>query len=64
MSDLVKDKTLFLTVNGEKYKGLWNYILKSDGLYISINIPEPATYAVIFGLLALGFAVRRNLRRK
>ena len=64
LGDLVCGETLFLTVNGETYNGLWDYELKNDGLYVLINIPEPATYAVIFGLLALGFAVRRNLRRK
>ena len=61
LSDLVCGETLFLTVNGETYKGLWDYELKNDGLYVLINIPEPATYAIIFGVLALGFAVRRNL---
>ena len=64
LNGLVQDKTLLLTVNGEKYDGLWNYIVKSDGLYVSINVPEPAAFAAIFGLLALGFAARRNLKRK
>lgn len=64
LNDLVRDKTLLLTVNGEKYDGLWDYIVKSDGLYVSINVPEPATFAAIFGLLAFGFAARRNLKRK
>ena len=64
LGDFVKSKTLFLTVNGKKFSGAWDYALKSDGLYISLNIPEPATYAVVFGLLAMGVAVRRNLKRR
>lgn len=63
LSDFVKDKTLFLTVNGEKFSGAWEYALKSGGLYISLNIPEPATYAAIFGLLALGFAAWRKRKQ-
>ena len=64
LGDFVPNKTLFLNVNGKKFSGAWSYALKSDGLYISLNIPEPAAYAVVFGLLAMGVVVRRNLKRR
>lgn len=64
LGDFVPNKTLFLTVNETKFSGAWSYALKSDGLYISLNIPEPAAYAVVFGLLAMGVVVRRNLKRR
>ena len=62
LNNFVKDETLFLTVNGEKFNGAWNYAIKGNDLSISINVPEPATYAAIFGALALAFAAYR--RRK
>lgn len=61
-NNFIKDETLFLTVNGEKFNGAWNYAVKGNDLSISINVPEPATYTAIFGALALGFAAYR--RRK
>lgn len=62
LGDLIKDKTLLLTVNGEKFNGSWDYAVNGNELSISINVPEPATYAAIFGALALAFAAYR--RRK
>ncbi len=62
LNNFVKDETLFLTVNGEKFNGAWNYAVKGNDLSISINVPEPATYAAIFGALALAFAVYRRRR--
>lgn len=62
LNNFVKDETLFLTVNGEKFNGAWGYAIKGNELSISINVPEPATYAAIFGAIALGFAAYR--RRK
>lgn len=62
LNNFVKDETLFLTVNGKKFNGAWNYAVKGNDLSISINVPEPATYAAIFGALALGFVAYR--RRK
>lgn len=62
LGDLIKDKTLLLTVNGEKFNGAWDYAVKGNELSISINVPEPATCAAIFGALALAFAAYR--RRK
>lgn len=61
-NNFIKDETLFLTVNGEKFNGAWNYAVKGNDLSISINVPEPATYTAIFGALALGFVAYR--RRK
>lgn len=38
------------------------YMLSDDGfIYIYVPIPEPATYAAIFGALALGLSL--SLRR-
>ena len=62
LNNFVKDETLFLTVNGEKFNGAWDYAIKGNELSISINVPEPSTYAAIFGALALAFAAYR--RRK
>lgn len=62
LNNFIKDETLFLTVNGEKFNGAWDYTVKGNELSISINVPEPATYAAIFGALALAFAAYR--RRK
>lgn len=62
LEDLLKDGNLFLTVLGKKFNGSWDYAIKDNNLLISINVPEPATYAAIFGALALAFAAYR--RRK
>lgn len=62
LNNFVKDETLFLTVNGEKFNGAWDYAIKGNELSISINVPEPATYAAIFGALALAFAAYRRRR--
>lgn len=62
LNNFIKDETLFLTVNGEKFNGAWDYAIKGNDLSISINVPEPATYAAIFGALALAFAVYRRRR--
>ncbi len=58
-----KNKDIFLTVNGEKYTGAWDFV--TDGNQLSVNlmaVPEPAEWAMIFGAVALGFAFYR--RRK
>lgn len=62
LEDLLTDGNLFLTVLGKKFNGSWDYAIKDNNLLISINVPEPATYAAIFGALALAFAAYR--RRK
>ena len=60
LEDLLKDGNLFLTVLGKKFNGSWDYAIKDNNLLISINVPEPATYAAIFGALALAFAAYRR----
>ena len=62
LENLLKDGNLFLTVLGKKFNGSWDYAIKGNNLLISINVPEPATVAAIFGAVALAFAVYR--RRK
>ena len=61
--DAIKpNQTLFLNVNGATYAGDWKYEIKGNSLNILINVPEPSTYAMIFGAIAIGFAAYR--RRK
>ena len=64
LSDLVKGKTLLLTVLGEKFGGAWDYTIDGKSLSLSISsIPEPAEYAAIFGSLAIAFAFMRRRRQ-
>ena len=61
--DTIKpNQTLFLNVNGAAFAGDWKYEIKGNSLNILINVPEPSTYAMIFGVIALCFAAYR--RRK
>ena len=63
LDDFVIDSTLFLTLNGTSYDKAWSYYIKDNQMFIEAGqVPEPATYAAIFGALALGFAALR--RRK
>lgn len=62
LDSLETGKTLLLNINGATYTGDWKYETKDNSLNILINVPEPAEWAMIFGVLALGFAVYR--RRK
>ena len=63
LEDFVKDKTLFLSLNNKKYDGVWGYAVRDNQFIITVGqIPEPATYAAIFGVLTLAFAAYR--RRK
>ncbi len=50
--------------NGDQYEMLYDETTKSysAGEYIGTVVPEPSTYAMIFGALSLGFAMYR--RRK
>lgn len=58
---LVKGENLILKQNGLEFNDdFWAFEVRSDGLYISV--PEPSTYAVVIGAIALAFAVYR--RRK
>jgi len=63
--DTLPKDNIILNVNGTAYdSNKWgiNFDPTTGNLDISVNVPEPATYAAIFGALALGFAVYR--RRK
>ena len=59
--DFVLDKTIFLYLNGVAFTKEWNYIVKDNSLIITA-VPEPATYAAVFGALALALAVARRRR--
>ena len=64
-TDSLKKENVILNVNGEEYdSSKWNFDFDSStgALNINVNVPEPAEWAMIFGVLALGFAVYR--RRK
>ena len=63
LSEFVKDETLFLSLNGEKFSGEWDYAIDNNKFIINISqVPEPAAYAITFGILAFVLAARR--RRK
>ena len=54
---------IYFTNNGEELNGDWDLFVKGKWLVVSYTaVPEPATYAAIFGALALAFAAYR--RRK
>ena len=58
---LKKGSTLMLLVNGKEFDTDWTFTIRDNKLWI-MSVPEPATYAAIFGALALAFAAYR--RRK
>ena len=63
--DTIKpNQTLFLNVNGAAYAGDWTYEIKGNSLNISINVPEPSTYAAILGAIAITFALKRRCSKK
>ena len=62
IDNLKKDETFILSLNGEDFNGEWDYFIENNSLMISMQIPEPSTYAAIFGALAIAFAAYR--RRK
>ena len=65
LSNFVKDETLFLTLNGEKYQGNWDYLISDNQFMINLaQIPESSAYAAIFAAFALGFALYRALRQR
>lgn len=60
---LYKNGGIYFTNNGEDFNGDWYFFEKGKWLVVSYTaVPEPATYAAIFGALALAFAAYR--RRK
>jgi len=60
--NLVKGDTLLLLINGVLFSGEWDCAITNNALQISMNVPEPATYAAVFGALALALAVARRRR--
>ncbi len=62
LDSLVKGETLLLSINGERFSGNWDYVLSNNQLAVSLQIPEPSTYAAIFGVLAIAFAVYSRRR--
>ena len=56
LSDFIIDETLFLSLNGENFDGVWNYSIENGNLMISMQVPEPSVCATIFGVLAITFA--------
>ena len=63
IGDFVKDESIFLSLNGEKFNGDWNYNIDNNKFIINISqVPEPAAYAAIFGALALFIGIRRGKR--
>ena len=53
LSDSMKDK-------GEIVTAFVNGTDNTDGFYVYMQVPEPSTYAAIFGALALGFVLIRR----
>lgn len=61
--ELCEREDVYFTNNGEELNGDWEFFEKGKWLVVSYTaVPEPATYAAIFGALALAFAAHR--RRK
>ena len=57
---LIKDGNIKLFVDGQAYSGEWNFVADASGL--SVSVPEPSTYAAVFGALALAFVIYRKRR--
>ena len=62
LDELRGGENFLLSLNGELFDGEWDYYMEGNSFGIRMQVPEPATYAAIFGALALAFAVCR--RRK
>ena len=60
LEQLEKNKNLFLTQGGESFDGEWSYDITADSFIINVSVPEPSTYAAIFGVIALVFAAYRR----
>lgn len=61
LSDFVKDETIFFTLNGENYIGEWEYLIENNQFIITIQVPEPAAYAAIFGIFAMILAYKKRI---
>lgn len=61
IGDFVKDESVFLSLNGEKFDGDWDFQTEDNNFIVSISqVPEPATYAVVFGALTLLLVLNRK----
>ncbi len=61
IGDFVKDESIFLSLNGEKFDGEWNYNIDNNKFIINISqVPEPATCAAMFGIVAMFFVYNRR----
>ncbi len=63
LAQTVENAHIFLWINGKQYTGEWDAQINGNSFGIAFTaIPEPSTYAIIFGAIALGFVAYR--RRK
>ena len=62
LDELMGGENFLLSLNGELFDGEWDYYMEGNSFEIRMQVPEPATYAAIFGALVLAFAAYR--RRK
>lgn len=60
LSNLKKNENFTLTLNGETYTGAWDYVQDTNSLKVILVVPEPSTYAAIFGALAFAFVAYRK----
>lgn len=61
LSDFIKDETLFLTLNGKDYIGEWGYLIENNQFVVTIGqVPEPAAYAAILGVVAMVLAYKKK----
>ena len=64
-TDSLKKENVILNINGEAYdseKWGFDFDPSTGSLNINVNVPEPATYAAIFGALALAVVAYRRRR--
>ena len=63
LAQTVENAHIFLWINGKQYTGEWDAQINGNSFGIAFTaIPEPSTYAMIFGAIALAFVAYR--RRK
>lgn len=61
VENLKKGETFILKLNGETFGGEWDFILGDGALTVVLGaVPEPATCAAVFAVLALGCAALRR----
>lgn len=61
LSGFVKDENIFLTLDGKKFHGEWDYIIKNNQFMINMTqIPEPSAYAAVLGFFAMLFTYKKR----